>query len=271
MAIIRVPRERMVGAVGLSSSLVHEVGHQAAALLGLVEALRAYLASHRPTDPTQGSIWRTWEAAISEIVADLWSVGTLGISATQGMLAVVSLPRFFVFRPPGTDPHPMPFLRVLLSCAMGQALYPHPQWAVLARTWEALYPTDQLPPERQQELKTLVAGIPAFVRLLLDFRPATLAGRSLQESFPTRERSPDRLTELHRTWRHDIAVMARQPPSLVFAVIGQARVAGRITPEVESELIGTLLEAWALRSTLSTTEQLTFPRASRGPRKKESP
>ena len=34
VAIIRVPRERMVGA-GIASSLVHEVGHQAAALLDL--------------------------------------------------------------------------------------------------------------------------------------------------------------------------------------------------------------------------------------------
>ena len=35
VAIIRVPRERMVGH-GIASSLVHEVGHQGAALLGLV-------------------------------------------------------------------------------------------------------------------------------------------------------------------------------------------------------------------------------------------
>lgn len=39
VAIIRVPREQMVGA-GIASSLVHEVGHQGAALLGLVESLR---------------------------------------------------------------------------------------------------------------------------------------------------------------------------------------------------------------------------------------
>ena len=79
-----------------------------------------------------------------------------------------------------------------------------------------------------------------------------------------RERSPARLLQLHRPWRDDLAVMARQPPSLVFAVVGQARVTGRITPETESELIGALLQAWALRSTLTTSEQLTtVPRAAR--------
>ncbi len=39
VALIRVPRERMIGS-GIASSLVHEVGHQAAALLDLAKASR---------------------------------------------------------------------------------------------------------------------------------------------------------------------------------------------------------------------------------------
>ena len=62
-----------------------------------------------------GHPWASWEKTVSECVADFWSVGKLGIASTLGLLAVVSLPRFFVFRPPGDDPHPMPYLRVLLS------------------------------------------------------------------------------------------------------------------------------------------------------------
>src|SRR4249919_2605602 len=42
VALIRIPRERMIG-YGIASSLVHEVGHQGAALLRLVESLRAQL------------------------------------------------------------------------------------------------------------------------------------------------------------------------------------------------------------------------------------
>src|SRR5262245_48968165 len=42
VAIIRIPRERMVGA-GIASSLVHEVGHQASALLDLTNTARAAL------------------------------------------------------------------------------------------------------------------------------------------------------------------------------------------------------------------------------------
>ncbi len=39
-------------------------------------------------------------------------------------------------------------------------------------------------------------------------------------------------------------------PSLVFAVIGQARVDGKISPEEESRLLTSLLTYWALRGTL---------------------
>ena len=46
VALIRIPRERMIG-YGIASSLVHEVGHQGAALLGLVESLRADLRAVR--------------------------------------------------------------------------------------------------------------------------------------------------------------------------------------------------------------------------------
>ena len=140
VAIIRVPRERMVGS-GIASSLVHEVGHQGAAQLGLVESLRGDLARAASKDP-QGC-WPTWDKWISEIVADCWSVGKLGITSTVGLLAVVSLPAFFVFRPSGNDPHPVPYLRVLVSATIGEAIYPHPQWAAMRHTWKQLYPTQR--------------------------------------------------------------------------------------------------------------------------------
>jgi hypothetical protein len=254
VAIIRVPRERMVGS-GIASSLVHEVGHQGAAQLGLVESLRGDLARAASKDP-QGC-WPTWDKWISEIVADCWSVGKLGITSTIGLLAVVSLPAFFVFRPSGNDPHPVPYLRVLVSATIGEAIYPHPQWAAMRHTWKQLYPTSELPAGRRTELERLEAAIPDFVRLLLGHRSAALHGHRLGDIWPSRERHPARLIRLHHDWAGDIAVMARQPPSLVFAVIGQAKSAGLISPEEESRLLSVLLQAWAVRSSLDVVQRPT--------------
>jgi hypothetical protein len=80
VAIIRVPRERMVGS-GIASSLIHEVGHQGAALLELVPSLRLVLQA-RQRESDQPLVWQLWERWISEIVADLWSVARVGIAST---------------------------------------------------------------------------------------------------------------------------------------------------------------------------------------------
>jgi hypothetical protein len=138
VAVVRVPRERMIGS-GIASSLVHEVGHQGAALLDLVNSLRRVLPDIQQRGDGERFAWLFWERWISEIVADFWSIAKVGVASTLGLIGVVSLPRIFVFRNTLDDPHPIPWIRVKLSCAIGRALYPHPQWDRLADLWESCY------------------------------------------------------------------------------------------------------------------------------------
>ncbi|MBZ4422183.1 hypothetical protein [Myxococcus sp. RHSTA-1-4] len=253
VAIIRVPRERMVGS-GIASSLIHEVGHQGAALLSLVPSLRQALQQSAPEQGEDAKrAWELWGRWISEIIADFWSVARVGVTSTLGLMGVVSLPRPFVFRLNAEDPHPVPWIRVKLSSAMGQALYPHPQWERLARTWEQFYPIEGLDPERRRALAELEASIPRLVRLLVEHRPASLQGRTLAEVMETQARQPARLTALYREWRSRRRRVRDARPSLVFAGIGQARADGAISPEEEARAMAELLKYWALRSTVDAS------------------
>lgn len=245
VAIIRVPRERMVGS-GIGSSLVHEVGHQVAALLDLVRSLRFALAERRASYPENATAWRYWERCISEIVADFWSVGRIGIGATVGLIGVVSLPKPFVFRLRLDDPHPFPWIRVKLSAAIGEALFPDPQWQRLARQWEQLYPKTGLPEEKAAIVSSLEDHIPAFVDVLLEHRPERLRGRSLREALALDDRRPDRLRDLFGDWQSSPKTIRTQPPSLVCAALGQARADGRLSAGIESKLVRQVLEYWAL-------------------------
>lgn len=250
VAVIRIPRERMVGH-GIASSLCHEVGHQGAALLGLVEHLRPLLraeAGRRP--PGERATWDLWERWVSEVVADAWSVGKLGIASTLGLVGVVSLPRPFVFRIDPGDPHPAPWVRVRLSCALGNVLYPHRQWAALSRLWAELYPLDGLPAEDAARLRALDRSIPEFVPRLLAARPPSLAGRPLGAVLQHPGRRPEQLLALAERWRDAPGLMLGAAPTLVFAGLGQARAAGALTPEAEGRLVSDLLTRLALRSTL---------------------
>lgn len=254
VAIVRVPRERMLGH-SIASSLVHEVGHQGAALLNLVPSLRPAIRTRgSQASGTEQLAWSAWERWISEIVADFWSVGKIGVGSTIGLLGVVSLPNWYVFRLNRDDPHPIPWIRVKLSCAIGDALYPHPQWRRLAAVWEAMYPPTKLDGERRKLFAALDATMPEFVTLLTSHRPASLRGRTLAEVMPLGERPPERLSELYRAWRHDQAALREAPPSLAFAVLGQGRSLGELSPEKEGRIVGNLLTYWALRSTLDLTE-----------------
>jgi hypothetical protein len=261
VAIIRLPRERMIGS-GIASSLVHEVGHQGAALLDLVTSLRSEILKRSETGgagaPT-AAVWTRWSRWISEIVADFWAIARVGVTSTTGLIAVISLPRAFVIRENVEDPHPTPWIRMKLSCAIGHALYPHPQWQRLATHWEQIYPLSDLPEQRRAELGEIEAGIPALVSLLTEHRPASLRGRSLAEVLASPDRTPAKLTALWSTWRREPKRMRAAPPSLAFAVIGQARTDGTLSPEDEGRLLAALLKHHAMSSTLDRTTVCLAP------------
>jgi len=252
VGILRIPRERMIGH-GVASSVVHEVGHQAAALLDLVEPLRTELTA-RARGRSQRA-WTGWANTVSECIADFWSVAKLGVSSTLGLLGVVSLPRFFVFRPPGVDPHPMPYVRVMLSAAVGNLLYPHQQWEQLAQVWQSYYPAEHLDDDARQVIAELVHTAPAMAESMAEHRPKLLRGHTLADILVDQSRRPEALLASYDRWDNDIGVLSRQPPTLVFAAVGQARAAGRIEPATESSLLANVLTTWAMRSSIDVLER----------------
>ena len=171
----------------------------------------------------------------------------------MGLMAVVSLPRAFVFRVSMDDPHPFPWIRVKLSCAIGQALYPHPQWQRFSALWEAFYPRTGLEEDKLRIIRALEGEMAEFVEVLTRHRPARLKGKSLAQAVASPDRRPGPLAAYWNTWRADPERMRRAPPALAIAVLGQARANGRITPEFESRTLGYLLTWWALRRTLQNS------------------
>lgn len=244
VAVIQIPRERMVGS-SIAASLIHEVGHQGAALLNLVETLRAALRAKQAA--TQHQSWSYYQLWISEIIADVWSMGHLGIGASLGLMGVVSLPRYFMFRMNLDDPHPFPWIRVRLSIAFGKALYPDPQWWALEQLWLRLYPMKGLSKNQIQVIQMLESSMPQFVQLVINHQNPSLQRLRLHEALPVRNRQPQRLRGLYQTWRKKPDAIHLAAPSLVFAVIGQARADSLISPEAESRLLGRMLNTWALK------------------------
>ena len=254
------PRERMVGH-GIASSLVHEVGHQGAAMLELVDSLRrrpgpaapalrrsARRSGGRSTSgsPRSSRTCGPWRPSASRRPWACWPWSACRGSSCSGR--------------PGDDPHPMPVhpgaaeLRASVS-----ALYPHPQWAHMASHLEGALPRRPLPADRQQEFALFEAEIrpssgrssrtgrrpSAAAACASPSRPGASAGAAARAA-PRLGRGPRR----HGAAAAEPGLRRRRP----------GRAAGRITPEAESDLIGALLRAWALRSSLAITEHVTTTR-----------
>src|SRR4029453_11110849 len=149
--------------------------------------LRPELQARQARGSSEQVAWRLWERWISEIVADYWAVARVGVTSTTGLIAVVSLPRAFVFRVNVDDPHPFPWARVKLSCALGRALFPDAQWERLSRLWDSFFPTAGLDDARRDLISALQQTMPEFIHLLLQHRPATLRGQSLPQVLAVQE------------------------------------------------------------------------------------
>lgn len=253
VAIVRIPRERMIGS-GIGSSLVHEVGHQAAALLDLVNPIRRRLQAMQRDDPAHRDAWELWARWISEIIADFWSVALVGVGAPLGLMGVLNLPRAFVFRGAHDDPHPIPFVRVKLGCVMGDALFPDSQWRRLSAIWSSYYPPHQRRSAMQPLFDQLDATMPELVRIIMSYAPPLLGGESLRDAMPLAERRPERLRSLYRDWHAAPVGWRGASPTLAFAVLSQARADGLLSPEGEGRLLGQLLSFWALRTTVDASE-----------------
>lgn len=256
VAIIQVPRERMVGS-GIAASLIHEVGHQGAALLNLVESLREAIRQEQKEHADQEAWWY-YHLWISEIVADFWAIAHLGIAATQGLMNVVSLPRYFMFRIQSDDPHPFPWIRVRLSIAFGLYLFPHEQWEQLNQLWQRLYPMAELPQDKQDIIMALEKIMPQFVQLVSEHQNKALAASILKGVLPIAERQPQHLQKLYQYWKKQPEQMHYSAPSLVFAVIGQARADGLIMPQLETNILSKMLTRWAFQRSESRTTATTL-------------
>ncbi len=243
VAVIQIPRERMVGS-GIASSLIHEVGHQVAAMLDLVPTLKEKL-SRRAREGQGREAWNYFGLCISEIICDTWAVGLLGISATLGLMGVVALPSYFQFRMDPVDPHPAPYIRVQLSCAFGKKIYPHLQWDRLWNLWKKFYPMQHVTPEIMKRLKEIEEEMDEFVRMVLRHRTTEMKGKTVLELFPVQQRMPDRLQEIAEAARANRTVFNSLSPTLLFAVLGQAKFELKMDAITESKVLSQQLRRWA--------------------------
>lgn len=244
VALVRIPRERLCG--NGYASLLHEVGHQGAALLNLVSAYRRCLEHEALNGAISRAAGAYWLAKISEVVADVWACAKLGAAGTLGLFGVLGRTARFTFSDNPAGPHPMPWLRARISVAFGSAAMPHPLWSELRELWNALYPVVSAPRRARQLLEVVEPSIARVGQALALTQLPELRGLSLPQALGAEQVSPaallSRLDALLRATRLESTALR---PCVALAAIGLARHGGLVTPTEENALVAHATRQWA--------------------------
>jgi hypothetical protein len=175
------------------TSVLHEVGHQIMVRLGLVSTLR--LAIRRAFSGTGVSeivrdLFTSWS---TEIFPDFWTFLNSGVAQTLSIRDVVSVPDGLIFRLSLSDPHPPPYVRVILSIAFCRYIWGNGIWDQWEEDWIALHPLRKCPIETRKTLEHVINAIPLVSKTMITTRFQKLTSKTLSSLFDMDLLSPSRL------------------------------------------------------------------------------
>jgi hypothetical protein len=176
------------------TAIVHETGHQVAAILDWNEELTQ--AFERQLSPEGRDVAKIWASWATEVAADAYGFVNVGFAAVAALSDVVagSASQVFNYNPAGV--HPISYLRVLLGFAMARRMYGYGLWDDLERAWRARYPLTLAPQGFRPTLEALEKAIPRVVEISLLSPMQAFGGKSLSACIDPALVSPEALARL---------------------------------------------------------------------------
>jgi hypothetical protein len=177
------------------TALIHEAGHQFAHITGwndeLAEALESGL---RGASSDVAGVWGSWA---SEIAADTFAFAHTGYAAVVGLCDVLSGDEATVFQPRPGDPHPTPYVRVLLGTEMCTRFFGAGPWDELASAWTRSYPLENATKYGTEDLlRRSLPLLPRVVELCLRTPMRAFGGRPLMSLVDPGRVKPEALAQL---------------------------------------------------------------------------
>jgi hypothetical protein len=191
VAAIKVTRHNLLRA----TSVIHEAGHQWAHMLGWNDQLRAALLAASP-DRQVGESYASWA---TEIAADAFAFAHTGYASVAALHDVIDGPDDAVFQYLPTDPHPVSYLRLLLTVQWCRLSYGEGPWDVMEATWTAHHPLEHAPDGLREFLAACVAALPKVAAVVLRGRYAAFRGGALTSVVDPQRVSPAALAQLERS------------------------------------------------------------------------
>lgn len=241
LPLIQIPYSRLKEKYNLTS-IIHEAGHEVMVRLGLVSILPKVIRKGLQSAKAPNNIKDLFALWIFEIGPDFWTFCASGIAQTAGIKDILSLPFRDVFRLSESDPHPPPYLRVLLSFNWCREIWGKGIWDEWERDWLSLYPLNNLHDEDQDIFKNARRFLPVVTRTLLTTKFKVLNGRTIPDLFTLSTLAPSELIRIASTAGDSKLNLKGVTPSVQLAAFRLIREEGKLK---EAE-IDQIMTKWLL-------------------------
>jgi hypothetical protein len=242
LPLVQIPYARLKEKPNLTS-ILHEVGHETMVRLGLVKTLPQMfrrVLENKGAPATISELFALWS---SEIGPDFWTFCASGIAEAGAIREILALPPSHCFRVSWTDPHPPPYLRVLLSFEWCRQVWGAGIYDEWEREWLDLYPIEQAPVEQREIIKKARQYLPLISRVLLQTRFPALYGKAIPTLFKLSALAPSELRRIVRTADSGALNLRGLPPCGHLAVFRLLREQGKIS----EERIDAIMTQWLVK------------------------
>lgn len=236
MPLIQIPYSRLKEKYNLTS-ILHEVGHEAMVRLGLISVIpkafrRALAQAGAPA--TIQDLYGLWS---SEINPDFWTFCGCGLAQAGGIREILALPASQVFRVSWTDPHPPPYIRVLMSFDWCRHVWGSGVWDDWEKEWLELYELNKAPIETRDVLLKARQYLPVISRVLLHAKFQVLNGKALPDLFNLTSLTPSELRRRADRFQGQALDLTGLPASAHLAVFRLLRDRGKLNEETLDQLM----------------------------------
>jgi len=231
MPLIQIPYSRLKEKWNLTS-ILHEAGHEAIIRLGLKNAIPNALRASLKDAGAPDSIADLFAMWALEIGPDFWAFCGSGLAQAAGIREILALPPSHVFRVSWTDPHPPPYLRVLLSFEWCRQVWGRGAWDDWKKEWQEMYPLEQAPRGTRNVLERGNAFLPAVARALIETKFVELNRRAISDLFRLSAVNPLALEKAVRSADSGKLNLCGLSPGSQLAVFRLVRERGKLAEEV---------------------------------------
>ncbi len=189
---ITIPYTKIKAKYNLTS-IIHEAGHEAMVRLGLLKVLPLALSVALSDAGASRQVQKLFALWVKEIAPDFWGFCNCGAAQASSIREILRLPPHRVYWYSFSDPHPSPWLRVLLCFEWCRQVWGRGDWDDWEKEWISLYPLEEAPARSREILKEGKRFLPLIASVLLRSRFKVLDRKTILSLFDLNDIAPHKL------------------------------------------------------------------------------